>query len=156
VGFFLDLEIDEPVNTFFNEFGGPEGVPGAGQSWEIDEPGFVFGDIFNNFTASDENGSALEGSTAVPVATPDDVSMALAWNFSLGTAESAEIAFLISATPPGGFYLSQTDPDSDYSLYFSSALRISPTGPSNMPEGGTTMALLCGGLFSLGFLRRRR
>src|SRR5262245_35175251 len=37
---FLDHEMSEPVNTFFNELGAASGVPAAGQSWEIDEPGF--------------------------------------------------------------------------------------------------------------------
>ena len=49
--FFVDHEIDESMNTFFNEFGDAVGTPAAGQSWEIDEPGFnpPFGDIFTNF-----------------------------------------------------------------------------------------------------------
>jgi len=44
---FLDAEIDEPINTFFNEFGGMSGTAGAGSvdsdpdSWEIDEPGLL-------------------------------------------------------------------------------------------------------------------
>src|SRR5688572_28622601 len=50
-GAFLDHEIDEPINTFFNELGAVSGAPQAGQSWEIDEPGFgaIPGDIFDNF-----------------------------------------------------------------------------------------------------------
>ena len=45
VDLFLDHEIDEPINTFFNEYG-MGGTAVAGQSWEIDEPGALFGDIF--------------------------------------------------------------------------------------------------------------
>src|SRR4051812_44487293 len=41
VGLFLDHEIDEQINTFFNELGGTTGAPQPGQSWEIDEPGYV-------------------------------------------------------------------------------------------------------------------
>jgi len=53
IGAFVDHEIDEPTNTFFNEFGAANGTLATGQSWEIDEPcglacGF-FGDIFDNF-----------------------------------------------------------------------------------------------------------
>ena len=69
---FLDIEIDELVNTFFNEFGSVVGAPGAGLSWEIDEPGYVFGDIYTNFVAG-----ALDGTNGVPSGSPDDVSFAL-------------------------------------------------------------------------------
>jgi hypothetical protein len=42
VDFFVDHEIDEVTNTFFNETGSTSGAPAAaGQSWEIDEPGYV-------------------------------------------------------------------------------------------------------------------
>src|SRR5262245_43048655 len=37
---FFDHEIDEADNGFSNELGSVSGVPAAGQSWEIDEPGF--------------------------------------------------------------------------------------------------------------------
>ena len=40
VGLFVDHEIDEEENTFFNEVGDTGGSPAANQSWEIDEPGF--------------------------------------------------------------------------------------------------------------------
>ncbi len=51
---FIDAEIDEPSNTYFNESGALESVTGQGSSdnladsWEIDEPGYLFGDIFDN------------------------------------------------------------------------------------------------------------
>ena len=41
VGFFVDHEIDFDINGFDNEFGSTDGSPGAGQSWEIDEPGGI-------------------------------------------------------------------------------------------------------------------
>lgn len=48
---FLDAEIDGSTNTFFNEYGEMIGVAGPGVSWEIDEPGFVFGDIVDHLLA---------------------------------------------------------------------------------------------------------
>ena len=51
---FLDADIDRATNTFFNEYGEfvslalPPGAPAgaiAATSWEIDEPGFLFGNI---------------------------------------------------------------------------------------------------------------
>lgn len=118
---FVDHEIDQADNTFFNEFGRPSGSPTAGQSWEIDEPGYRFGNLFANFLAG-----RLDGSTNVPTAALDDVSMALGWNFSLGPNQTALIRMTVSETPPSaGFYLVQSDPESQKSIYFSSTLEIS-------------------------------
>ena len=37
VGAFFDHEIDETINTFFNESGHTVGVPETGQSWETEQ-----------------------------------------------------------------------------------------------------------------------
>lgn len=81
---FLDAEIDEVSNTFFNEYGEISGAAGAGRwdsnpdYWQIDEPGFAEGTLYGNLLAG-----ALSNSNAVPETAPDDVSMAL--GFALGT-----------------------------------------------------------------------
>ena len=122
---FFDHEIDEAINTFFNEFGTTNGTPATGQSWEIDEPGFVLGDINDNFIAGD-----LDNYNEVPNGSDDDVSMAMGWDFNLGAGEAATIVFLISETIPAeGFFLSHTDPDSGVTIYFSSTMDITPSGP---------------------------
>jgi len=144
---YFDHEIDELVNTFFNEYGVVHGSAAAGQSWEIDEPGFVFGDIYNNFTAG-----ALDNTNGVP--TPEDVSMALGWNFNLLAGETATISFILSdLTRPGGFYLEQFDPDSQASIFYSSTLNIGDGTPVPEPS---TMLLFGAGLAGLGFYSRRR
>jgi hypothetical protein len=83
---YLDAEIDEPENTFFNEYGEPLGLPGAGpgdpdpDSWEIDEPGFNLpnpGDIYDHAFDGE-----LDGSAALPGGPLDDVALAL--GFFLG------------------------------------------------------------------------
>lgn len=140
VAVFLDHEIEEANNTFFNEFGSTSGSLAAGQSWEIDEPGNVLGDIYDNFLAG-----ALDNSNAVTVNNPDDVSMALAWAFNLAAGETGYLSFLVSQiAPTSGFYLIHTDPDSNDSIYFSSILRIGndPGTPGGLPDGGSTLALL--------------
>ena len=138
VGLFVDHEIDEATNTFFNEFGTATGAPAAGQTWEIDEPGFVFGNIFANFLAG-----TLDNGNGVPASTPDDVSMALAWALSLAAGEFAVVDFLLSETAPSsGFYLAQTDPDSAATIYFSSRAEIGRA----VPEPGSLA------LFVLAFL----
>ncbi len=144
VAFFVDHEIDELDNTFFNEFGSVSGVAPAGLSWEIDEPEYVFGNIVSNFTIA-----SLDNSNGVPAGMEDDVSMAIGWNFVLGDGEFANITFSITEeAPAGGFYLQQTDPDSNMSIFFSSSLAIIPE-PSSM-------ALVAAGFMGLLFGRRRR
>lgn len=141
VALFLDHEIDEAINTFFNEYGSTSsGGASAGQSWEIDEPGFRLvnpGDIFANFGAG-----PLDGSNGVPSTAPDDVSMAMAWDFLLGVGETATVNFLLSLTAPGsGFYLAQTDPDSQLSVYFSSAMSIRTDGQQLEPASAALAGL---------------
>ena len=106
---FLDLEIDENTNTFFNEYGAVSGTPPAGVSWEIDEPGFggILGDIYTNFT-----GNTLDNTNALTNPPVDDVAMALGWTFTLDPGQWASLTFGTSLTAPAGFSLAQIDPDS--------------------------------------------
>jgi hypothetical protein len=123
---FFDHDIiDELVNTYFNETGAATGIVAAGQSWEIDEPGFINGDIFENFQASVLDNSinnSIHGNTVFP----DDVSMAMGWDFALAAGEQAYIDILLGlSAPSSGFFLTHTDPDSNLSFYLSSTINIS-------------------------------
>jgi hypothetical protein len=153
VGLFVDHDIDKAINTFFNEFGSATGAPVAGESWEIDEPGFVFGDIFTNL-----QGNSLDNTNGVPAGSEDDVSMALGWDYTLAAGETSAITFLISENlPSSGFYLTQTDPDSQASIYFSSTLTIRGTGGAVIPEPGTLALYGMGlGIAGLWGANRRR
>lgn len=145
---FLDAEIDETINTFFNEYGEIEGVPAPGQGFEIDEPGYLFGDIFSNALAG-----LLDGQNAVPASAPDDVSMALSFAVGpLAPGQAARFDLLISEDGDalGGFLLRQRDtsPLSTTAITFSGRAAI-------VPEPGT--ALLVGlGVTLLARARSRR
>jgi len=159
VGLFVDHEIDQAINTYFNESGAVTGAAAAGQSWEIDEPGFraPFGDIWTNLTDSDNvAGSQLDNSNGI-AATTNDVSMALGWDYTLAAGQTSAITFLISETAPAsGFYLTQTDPDSVDPIYFSSTLVIRTPGGA-IPEPGTFALYGTGlGLFGLWAASRRQ
>lgn len=150
---FIDVEIDQDTNSFFNEFGASHGALAAGQSWEIDEPGFVFGDIFGNLSAG-----SLDNSNGVPSGTPDDVSGALGWLFTLGADQTAVVTFRGSSVlPTTDFYLSQTDPDSNTTYYFSSTLEIRgcPAGGCNPVPEPAMPWLLVPALAGLALTRRK-
>lgn len=144
---FFDHEIDETTNTYFNEFGVVNGSPAGNQSWEIDEPGFrdhpLPGDIFTNVQAN-----TLDNTN--PAIWPDDVSMALGWLFDLGELETATITLILSdSIIPPGFFLQQTDPGSNASIYFSSTLEISAVP---IPSA---LLLFGSGLFGLAGIRKK-
>jgi len=151
IGFF-DHEIDEPINTFFNETGLISGAPAAGQSWEIDEPGFVDGDIFENFedgTLDNGIGTSIYGDTIFP----DDVSMAMGWDFGLALGEQALITFaLVDFSSSSGFFLQHNDPDSQESVYLASTLGIS-LSPIPVPAAVWLFGSALVGL--VGFGRRK-
>jgi len=133
IGYF-DFEIFETFNTFFNESGAATGVPAIGQSWEVDEPGFVFGDIIDNVFAG-----SLDNSVSVTPGNEDDVAFAIGWDFSLLDGDIASMDFIFTdILPTVDFFLTQTDPDLGQSIYFYSSLNIqttgSPVGPQVVPE----------------------
>lgn len=144
---FVDVEIDETLNTFFNEYAVTTGALAAGENYEIDEPSFVFGDIFANAQAG-----ALDGTNAVPAASPDDVAMALSFAIGLlNPGQTARFELLLSEDGDtlGGFAIHQHDIDlrsSSVSTYSGAA--------SIVPEPGT--ALLLGAGLALVAARRNR
>jgi HYR domain/Divergent InlB B-repeat domain len=120
VSVLVDSEIEESLNTFYNEYASVTGSPEPDQSWEIDEPGFRAGSLQARFREGN-----LGNVNHLPAAGPDDVAMAMAWETTLASDKFAEVQLTVSETaPPGGFYLAQTDALSGRSLFFSGALKI--------------------------------
>ena len=144
------------MNTFFNETGQAVGVKPAGVSWQLDEPGFVSGNIYTHFANSTAAASALDNSNKVAPGMPNDVSMGLGHSFTLLVGQSATVVFdLTTAAPPSGFYLAQTDPDSNASIFFSSR-GVSIFGQATaVPEPGSALVgLFCFGIVTSTLLRR--
>jgi len=156
---FFDHEIDEATNTFFNEFGSTSGAPASGQSWEIDDPfGFIYGDFL---------AGALFDDNYVPAA-PNDVSLALGWNFTLASGEQALISLALGTVLPGsGFFLEQRDPDDvdsqgnpntnpgPTSIYLSSTLEITAPPVAAVPVPAA-LWLFASGIAGLAGLSRRK
>ncbi len=100
----VDAEIDQETNTFFNEYGGVIGTPGAGasdvaaDSWQVDEPGFANGSLFNNLYAFQ-----LSNSNAIPVGASNDVAFGLGLLLGdLAPGQSVVVSVLLS---DAGHYL---------------------------------------------------
>ena len=144
---FLDADIDSSINTFFNEYGNfidlslPPGAPGgsiAASSWQIDEPGFVFGTIINDLIAG-----SLRNENFVPSTAPDDVSTALGFVVGdLAPGQTATLTLQISTSNIGG--LQQVDPDSNFGFYFNGYATTAPPPVSGVPEPDTWVLWLTG------------
>jgi hypothetical protein len=148
---FFDYEIDATANgaafnTSYNEYGFQNGSPSAGQSWQIDEPGWAqsgyVGDIYGRFSANNLSNQAFDGTFNGP----QDVSFALGYNFTLNAGDTATVSFFASdalpvgAAPPS-FYLTQVDPDSQATIYFWSSLNITSQPPIGVPEPASLIFL---------------
>ena len=153
-GLYLDHEIDEATNTFFNEFGSVSGAAPAGLSWEIDEPGFVSGNIFAHFNSSNAAASALDNLVGVPSTAPDDVALAAGYRFILGLDQTAVVTYRLSTLQPpaGSFQLRHTDPASNATIYLTTGLNVTD---GVIPEPATVLWGV-GCALALGLRRHRR
>lgn len=144
---FLDAQIDEATTSFFNETVDSSNLTlGSGSSdniadtWETDEPGFIFGDIFSNLLVG-----SLDNTNGT-LGIEEDIALAL--GFDLGTLLSTQTlvaTFEISDTNNGGLY--QYDPLSGYGFYFNGFVDV--VGSVGVPEPPTLLLMMMGALFLL-------
>ncbi|MDD5054869.1 MAG: hypothetical protein PHZ00_01220 [Candidatus Peribacteraceae bacterium] len=123
---------DESSQEYANEFGEAIGWYGNGSgdavpdSWEIDEPGYVFGDLFNNLLLG-----TLDSRNGVSVAYPDDVAVALGFklgSFELGTGKTVTVLFSTDEDTLDGVALKIRD------KVFGTSLTISGQSSIEQPE----------------------
>jgi len=156
---YFDFEFSETGNSFFNEYADIVGVLAAGQSWEIDDPSN--GDIEANVIAGALDNLFLGNSGVFPIDVTGapilgDPAFAIGWDFNLAINEVATIDwFLSSQDGAPGFFITQSDPASDETMYFWSTLSIRNVPPvPTIPEPGVLL-LLGTGLLGLMAARRR-
>ncbi len=167
--FFLDAEWDLTENLVTNEYaefcglsvpdGAPPGTITPG-SWEADEPGYVFGDIYANVSFN----GFLDNSNAVPSSAPDDVSIAFGWtilNVAPGETLTLTVLHLTSATTGIGHF----DPDSLAGFYVNGYLErtVAPIDPDPDPDPDPAVVpepsaawMLAAGTAALAAIRRSK
>ena len=154
ISVFFDHDLGLVLN---DETGSAPGAPGAGQSWEIDEPGYgnnvngYRGNIWADFNAGTLDGTVNSGGSGGAPTSLDDMAMAMGWSFT----GPADILITLSQTAPGsGFYLRQYDADpGGRELFLSGVLTLTTPPPAGVPEGGATLTSLMCALFGLGALK---
>jgi hypothetical protein len=114
---------------FANESGAAVGTAGT-TLWEIDEPGYLYGNLFANVAGT------LDNANDVPGGGPEDISWALGRSFNLAAGQTGTVMFQVATTTPGSaFYLHQWEPGID--LYFSVSDATITGGQTVIPEPGT-------------------
>jgi len=139
---FFEHDLDPIID---DETGSAVGAPRAGQSWEIDEPGYAnngyAGNIWDNFSAGSLDNAVNSGGTGAPNSL-DDMAMALGWSF----VDAGDLWITLSETAPAsGFYLRQDDALGG-TLFLSGVLSTIPEA-STWGAGGALLSLVAAGWY---------
>ena len=155
---FLDAEINEGSGLWYNERGEAAVSPGGASSWEIDEPGYLFGDIYDHYLSGSLDHTVFNGDAS----RVEDVSLALGFDFgNLNPGDRLVWDILLSETEVAGWgtVLHQWDADAGPggdNLYLAGRSRIdsSPTEAIPEPSQLVVFALGLGALLGIGLMKR--
>lgn len=164
---YLDADINQDANTWFNERGEALVAAGGAESWEIDEPGIgasYVGDIYAHYGNGIFDNSVFDGQSDLV----EDAALGLGFDFgNLEAGDRLDLEILLSESAIGlgwGTVLHQWDNDDGLAsdnLYFAgrfSILRAAPPDPgptqSVVSEPGA-LVLFGLGLAALMAARRR-
>lgn len=172
---FFDLDLTLYTTGFSNEYGKTFSSADSRMTWEIDEPGYVGGNLYNHYTGlgfdNSIGGSSYDnptdpddpknGSIVPTEQNPDDVAVGIGWNFDLDTDYTATLYFTASESAPTSslFYIGQFDAwGGNDPVYFFSELVIEGGGGGGgqvVPEP-STFALFGTAIAGLGLYMRKR
>lgn len=156
---FLDADLG---TAFDDEYGTFISVPGTGpgdsapDTWEIDEPGFVFGDIFFNLLDG-----FLDETNGVPQGSEDDTSLALGFGIgTLGVGDTILATFTTSSDSSLGG-LSQTDnpPPGQApagTFFFNATAQVIPAGSGPGVPAPPILLLFLSGLMGIALLHTHK
>lgn len=145
----LDAEIDQAINTFFNEYGTVKGVAGHGavdgspDEWQIDEPGFTTGTLYSNLFLG-----ALDNSNSIPQSAPNDVAMALGFtigDINPGGAPALQVMISENGGSLGSLVLIQHDSDPNSKTFITLSGGIAPALSGGVFVDANTNGLLDAG-----------
>ena len=158
---FVDLDVDAATNGYANEYGAlvslgtpPGSIAGAiaASSWEIDEPGFLFGNIFQHL-----NSGSLDNANSVGIGSIDDVSFALGFVIPEVKANQRATVFVrLNSSDIGG--LVQVDPDSNMRIWVNgyAAMDAPPPMPETTPAPSSAILVLGSLAVTLAWQWRKR